>query len=263
MLRALRKMKGTGELYVRPPRIARILNKAVSEEPLALREHCRLTDPKAPDYLPSECLVYLFRDAKRREDDDLMNLLVLRILERCKAILDSKVPDSHCPNAADLREEVLGRFGVLLAEDGTGENQDELDFFECRFNLAFQAFRFDILRKEVALIEGSARLPDDRDDDGPEMAGDPLAEVCGALRMKATQEGDARFRELADAVEALPEDERNAVRLRYLGYEVESEDPNKRTVATICGVKGRTIRNRLHRAAEKLSKFKEDLCRNR
>ena len=165
MLRALRKMKGTGELYVRPPRIARILNKAISEEPSTLREHRRLTDPKAPDYLPSECLVYLFRDAKRRADNDLMNFLVLRILERCKAILDSKVPDSHCPNAADLREEVLGRFGVLLAEDGTCENQDELDFYECRFNQAFRTFRLDILRKEVAFIRGNALLPDDRDDD--------------------------------------------------------------------------------------------------
>jgi DNA-directed RNA polymerase specialized sigma24 family protein len=44
-----------------------------------------------------------------------------------------------------------------------------------------------------------------------------------------------------------------------MGYDVESEDETKQTAATICGVTGRTIFNRLTRAAEKLSQFKEEL----
>jgi DNA-directed RNA polymerase specialized sigma24 family protein len=56
----------------------------------------------------------------------------------------------------------------------------------------------------------------------------------------------------------LPPDERRAVELCHiLGYDEESEDPNKRTAATICGVTGRTIRNRLKRAAARLSSYKE------
>jgi len=42
-----------------------------------------------------------------------------------------------------------------------------------------------------------------------------------------------------------------------LGYDEESENPDKRTAATICGVTGRTIRNRLKRAAARLSSYKE------
>jgi DNA-directed RNA polymerase specialized sigma24 family protein len=44
-----------------------------------------------------------------------------------------------------------------------------------------------------------------------------------------------------------------------MGYAEEADDPAKRTAATICGVTGRTIRNRLTRAAATLSRFKEDL----
>jgi DNA-directed RNA polymerase specialized sigma24 family protein len=43
-----------------------------------------------------------------------------------------------------------------------------------------------------------------------------------------------------------------------MGYAEEADDPATRTAATICGVTGRTIRNRLTRAAAKLSRFKED-----
>jgi DNA-directed RNA polymerase specialized sigma24 family protein len=58
----------------------------------------------------------------------------------------------------------------------------------------------------------------------------------------------------------LPPEERDAVILCHvMGYPEESDDPAKRTAATICGVTGRTTRNRLKRAAAKLSRFKEDL----
>lgn len=61
-------------------------------------------------------------------------------------------------------------------------------------------------------------------------------------------------------VAALPEDERKAVILcGVLGLKEESEDPTIVTAATLCGVTGRTIRNRLKRAAAKLSDFREDV----
>ena len=44
MVRELRKKDRTGVLYTRPPRVARILYEAVSEEPMTLRERYRLTD---------------------------------------------------------------------------------------------------------------------------------------------------------------------------------------------------------------------------
>ena len=40
---------------------------------------------------------------------------------------------------------------------------------------------------------------------------------------------------------------------------LESDDPAEETAATRCDCTGRTIRNRLTRAATKLARFKEDL----
>ena len=39
---------------------------------------------------------------------------------------------------------------MLFAEDGSGDNPDELDFFECRFNLAFRSFWIDFMRRQQA-----------------------------------------------------------------------------------------------------------------
>lgn len=64
----------------------------------------------------------------------------------------------------------------------------------------------------------------------------------------------------AKVVLELPPDERDAVILVHaLGYQEESDDPGEETAATRCDCTGRTIRNRLTRAATKLARFKEDL----
>lgn len=87
-----------------------------------------------------------------------------------------------------------------------------------------------------------------------------FARVSEAFRSPATQESVAFRSELQDAILTLPPDERDAVILVHgLGYQEESDDPDEVTAATRCNCTGRTIRNRLTRAAAKLSRFKEDL----
>ena len=76
-----------------------------------------------------------------------MSILLPPLLARCEAMLIRKIPDRSRPNAIDIREEILGEFSVLFAEDGSGENPDQLDFFECRFNRAFRYFRIDFMRR--------------------------------------------------------------------------------------------------------------------
>lgn len=78
------------------------------------------------------------------------------------------------------------------------------------------------------------------------------------FRSAAMQEGELVRSELYDAILDLPSDERDAVILVHvLGYQEESDDPQTVTAATRCGCTGRTIRNRLTRAAAKLARFKE------
>ena len=61
------------------------------------------------------------------------------------------------------------------------------------------------------------------------------------------------LQDLLKEINNLPPDEREAVILCHvMGFKVESEDPEETTAATLCDVTGRTIRNRLSRAAKML-----------
>ena len=114
-----------------------------------------------PTTLPSECLVYFIRKAHRDHHDTIRDQLLAILLARCEATLAATLPDGRVPNAAYLRDEALGRLGELFAEDGTGDNLDELDYFEVRFNAAFAALRTDLVRAEVRALRRSSPLPDD------------------------------------------------------------------------------------------------------
>jgi DNA-directed RNA polymerase specialized sigma24 family protein len=147
--------------------------------------------------------------------------------------------------------------------DGTGEFPNELDFYECRFNMAFRALRIDAVRREARRRKRSIAVVDLPPSDapgGPDAYEDAFARVSENFRVLPTQEWDVFREPFMKAIEALPAEEREAVILVHvLGYKEESEDPDEETAATRCNCTGRTIRNRLSRAAAKLSCFKEDL----
>ena len=69
-----------------------------------------------------------------------MGALLPWLLARCEAILLNRIPDKSRPNIPEIREEILSEFGVRFAENGSGRNPDELDFYECRFNRALRLF---------------------------------------------------------------------------------------------------------------------------
>lgn len=151
----------------------------------------------------------------------------------------------------------------LFVLDGLGQNPDELDFYECRFNKAFRTLRIDAVRRAARRrkeIVDITALPPSEAKGEPDAYEDAFARVSDAFKVFPTQEWDAFREPFVNAIEALPPDEREAVILVHvLGYKEESENPDEETAATRCNCTGRTIRNRLTRAAAKLARFKEDL----
>ena len=269
MARPLTKHTRNGDRYIRPTNIEAVINAALALDWPALYKRAAVSDRHSSDYLSSECLVHLIRKAHRDNNETVRDPLLAILLSRCEATLATTLPDGRAPNAAYVRDEVLGRLGELFVEDGTGDNPDELDYFEVRFNHAFASMRSDLVRAEMRALRRSLPLSDEeaighQSDAVPgnhaKIPASIRAKLASALHQSATQENSFFLKQLFQAINILPPEERAAVILcSILGYEEESADPTKRTAATICGVTGRTIRNRLTRAAAKLSKFKEDL----
>ncbi len=263
MARPLTKTKGGGGLYARPIAVGTQIDEAVCLSRSELQTRLLIADRNAPGYLRSECLVYLVRQGRRSDDQQLMSAVLPVLLGRCEANLLVKVPDGGMTDAASLRQEILEDLTDLFVTDGTGALPDELDFYECRFNKAFRALRIDAVRRDVRRRKRGITvidLPPSEAASEPDGYEDAFARVSHAFKILPTQEWDVFREPFVKAIEALPADERDAVILVHvLGYKEESEDPEKETAATRCNCTGRTIRNRLTRAAAKLSRFKEDL----
>ena len=263
MARLLTKTKADGTLYTRPPVVEAQIDAALQLSRSDLRARLLITDRNDPCYLRSECLVYLVREGRLSIDQELMSAVLPVLLGRCEANLLVKVQDGWVPDAADLRQEILKNLMELFATDGTGDFPNELDFYECRFNKAFMALRIDAVRIDARRHKHNITvvdLPPSESVGEPDAYEDAFARVSETFRVLPTQEWDVFREPFIKAIEALPDDEREAVILVHvLGYKEESEDPEEETAATRCNCTGRTIRNRLTRAAAKLSRFKEDL----
>jgi DNA-directed RNA polymerase specialized sigma24 family protein len=260
MPRPLTKTARDGRLYQRDPWIESAITALSALPPSALVERARNSGADTADFVPSECLVYFIREAWRRRDKSTTTDLVGVLFTRCERILKRKIPDRDVPNGEHVRQNILGDLGLLLAQDNA-----KLDYYECRFNRAFKSLYIGHARKEFDAVNELSPGPAEANDEGT--VDDGLIEkLSGALSNADNSDhglvetGEAIFREDAvRALRALPDNERRAFVLIYgFGYKEESDDPEEVTAATLCGVTGRTIRNRLASAKTKLSRLKEE-----
>jgi hypothetical protein len=260
MANPLTKKTQNGLLYARPANIEAAIDEASLLDLDALTDRAQIANRQSSLFLPLECLVHFIRDARRTGNEKAMNALMPRLLGRCSAILRAKIPGDYLPNAEDVREEILGEFAVLFAEDGCPGDANVLDFFECRFNSAFLTFRTPFIDRERARTDPLVAVPAQDEHTGDFTDDEFLSEVLGAFQQPATQFDHALRQSLLKAIDTLAPDQCKAVMLYYFfGYPLESEDPSIETVASRCGVTPRTIRNRLSRAVATLTKmFKQE-----
>jgi hypothetical protein len=258
MVRPLTKIKKSGDLYTRPVAIETAIEAALALDRITLEQRAAVTNPNSLEYIASECLVHLIRKKHRETNAPGRDQLLKILLQRCEVRLARTLPDNRAPNAAYLRDEALGRLGELFAEDGTGDNPDELDYFEVRFNGAFATLRIDVVRSEMRAVRRVVELPEEDDGNSRQVSEDQaLAGLPEALKSPATQENAQFLQEVLKAIDKLSPDREAVILCHLMDYEVESEDPARITAATLCGVSGRTIRNRLRRAAATLNSYKE------
>jgi DNA-directed RNA polymerase specialized sigma24 family protein len=253
MARPLVKKKN-GKLYTRPPGIEAKIDAALTQDWATLSKRARVTDPRATDFLPSECLVHLIRDAIRRGDHRIATVLMPTLLVRAEANLLKTVPDSRMRNAEAVREEILSNLQMMFTEDGSEGHEDELDYFECKFLRALRTLRIDHVRAEISRRKELTDLPEAITEDGDVMLEeDLLALLSRKARIGASQEDHTYLPEVIKVLDKLPPDQKRAVVLRRIIGHTEEQ------AAKICKVDKRTIRYRLARADTQLKKLKEDL----
>lgn len=256
MVQPLVKKSKKGKPYLRPPEIEAAIAAALKQDLATLSGRAAISKATNPQYLPSEVLVYLIRDALRRADERTYNTLLKLLIHRCMINMYKHVPENQGLDASFVREEVIGRLGELFGDDA-GSATGVLDFYEIRFNLAFSKLRIDVVREEAAkatalpLLEIEELSEDETDES-------VLARLSQAFHSPSDPHEQAEIAALCRAIDALAPEERDAVVLRYVyGYEVESTNPAEITVAKLCKVSGRTIRSRLKAALARLRRLKE------
>jgi len=258
MVRPLtRCRKNGGPRYERPAWIEERIAAAVNQPLPVLIKRAAVSDRAAEDYLPTECLVHLARNARRRADKQAVNDLIPLILIRCERIVRAKLRRDAYSNPDPIVDEVLEHVSELFAIDSTEGDKQKLDFYEIGFKRAVLAVCINALNAEFSRTEQTVSLTPQGDDDSG--AHDSLTAEIEKLKVLATEDDGETVQKLRTAVEQLPRDEREAVVLvYYLGYEIEPNDKTKETAATICGVSSRTIFNRLARAIGKLKQIMEE-----
>lgn len=245
-----------GTLYERPSDVEAAIRAALPldvDTVLVCAEVARTDDPR---FLRSETLVYLIREAMRTKKGTTYNRLLPALMKRCMRMLNTGIPDSNLFDSAAIREEIIGKFGLLFAAEYRKTNA-KLDFFEIRFNNAFRKFYITGLRSELRELRNRV-LPAAGDDDEDLPEEDVFTEHQVKNETFASPEAQFELKEVADLIEQLPVKEREAFVLRnIIGLEVESTNPEEETVATRCGVTGRAIRKRLNKAVKRIPRLKE------
>lgn len=260
MVKELKKRKKNGEMYTRPKKVEAAICDAIKQTTAVIVKRAAVSDQKSSDFLPSECIVHLIRKANKENDTKTVNALFPILLNRCYRNLKSAVNET-LPNAEGVREEILFILCDLFAKDATGESVEELDFYECMFNLALKSLRVMAVRKYSAEKRGGTAITEDLPDLSAYHSSDKDADIIlSKLADLANQEDRVFLSQVRKAIQAMPPDEQQALILcNFWGYKIESTDPVERTAASISGVSGRTIRKRLTSAQTKLKHLHKEL----
>jgi hypothetical protein len=253
MARPLLQRNGEGVLS-RPSGIEAKIDAALGQDWATLSKMGREIDPRSASFLPSECLVHLIREALRRGDERTARVLMPSLLSRAEANLLRTVPESRMRDAESVRQDILSSLMQKFVDDGTEGHEDELDFYECKFNRSLRFLRIDHVRSALSKRKHLTDLPEASDEEGEPVAEDEmLARLSRTASIGPSQEDHVYLPQVAEALDKLPPDVKRAVVLRRVIGHTEEQ------AAAICKVDQRTIRYRLARADNLLRKLKEDL----
>jgi DNA-directed RNA polymerase specialized sigma24 family protein len=247
-----RTRRDDGSLYTRESDVETQVREISRLTERARRE--RLLAParawEDADRLREETVVYFIRECAAHGDDETAWKLAEMLVERVSAHVQRKLARWRLtPEDAD--DCVRDLFAALW--DAVFDRSQTAEFWEVRFWVCLDRRLWNLIEKRQAVADTELSPGDQTDDGVEERDADALF-----ARMADTGPSPEAMAERAEALALLNENERLAVYLVYIeGLPEESEDPAKPSAAKVLGVTGRSVRNYLRRAKDKLMTWEQ------
>ena len=243
-----RTRKDDGSLYHRERLTEEEIHRLCNLGQRARREALLARKPAGdPARLREETLVYALRECAIRGDEEMAWQLAELLTERVSGHIARQLAKWRLPqeDADDVTRDLFALvFDALFSQEATGE------FWEVRFWVCLDRRLWNLIEKRQAGLD--VQLTESAETETSEGGESSL------LRIAESGPGPEALAEYGEALTALAEHERLAVYLKYIeGLPEESDDPERQSVAKILGVTGRTVRNYLRRAEQKLREWNE------
>ena len=198
-----------------------------------------------------ETLVYFVREYFRRGDEQAAGQLMEILIKRVSAHVDRKIGAWRLSSgeaeecAHDLFAQMMG-FVLDLAPAS--------EFWEVRFWLCLDRKLYNLLEIRQAVRDHEIR-PSDRAEGGETADEDgTIGRLLGQMADDGASPEEAAERQ--ELMALLTENERGAVYHCFVqGLPEESDDPEKLSAAKLLGVTGRSVRNYLSRAKDKIARW--------
>lgn len=251
--RPLTRKNKDGTPYVREARVERQIRALLALDELARRARFALPDRNDADFVSEEALVYCLRAYRRAGDDAMAWRLAEMLSERVASHVRRHIERWRL--GQDEGDECVRDLFVALWQ-AVFDDAPAGEFWEVRFWVCLDRRLWNLLEKRQAaadLAETGTGETDGGGDEAGETRESPL------LRVVDPQLAPAERAELNEALALLTENERLAVYLcRVRGWLEESDDSARPSAARILGVTGRSVRNYLKRAENKLRAWEQD-----
>lgn len=244
-------------LYQRDAAVERQIQSAIILTDEQIIANAGIREKQADDYLQEEAIVYLIKMSKQEENENLYNALSNVLLERIGHQVKYYFRSFYQDLKEDAYNEFLARlFQQILRADGKG------DFLQVKFWLALNGLAVTVFRRFQSREQRERKLLDpgefserEKNDDGEEDTDDDFVEperlIPGENRWSSIEQWSL----IEEAMQNLEGDVREAYFLHhFLGWQIETIDPNESSVSDHFGKTPKTIRNWLHKADATLEK---------
>lgn len=238
------RRNSAGEIYRRSSKVETQIREALSLDRKRLLERVNQRDYGSDDYLHPECLVYLIRVFRVKEDLNIADTLTNALIDRCKNKIHKTLKKLLTQYYIDeCFEEVIGEIIGQIYD----ANSDKSNFAEIRFWLWLNGIICNVRRKYFRYQNEDSKA-DNADDDG-NILKDNRINIDEILEKK---DG------VAKAVSLLTERERQIYVMRYdWKWQISSKDPSVNTISKHFDVTGRAVQKWFNKAEEKLQNGKE------